>query len=294
MSNTTTKKVYTREIVEQSRNIHYIRQDFDSSRGEFWYLLSSDGHWDNPDCDREMMKRHLKECRERGAVWLHFGDFYCAMQGKYDKRSDKSKIRPEHQTPKYLDSLVSTAADWLSEFSDVPKIMGLGNHETAILKNHETNLIERLIERLNANGAPNAWMAGYGGWVKFQFRRVEERQSINLKYHHGHGGGGPVTKGVIQSQRQAVYLPDADVVISGHVHEQYTIAYVRERLTDNGKIKLDEQWHVRTPTYKDEYKDGYGGYHIENGRPPKPVGAYWMKVSVIAGKPIHFDFLRAK
>lgn len=289
-----TKKA-SREIIEQSRNVHQIKETFSPEANVFWYLLSSDGHWDNPDTDREMMKRHLQECRERNAVWFHFGDFFCAMQGKYDKRSDKSKVRPEHQNGKYLDSLVNTAADWLSKFSDVPKVICLGNHETSILQRHETNLIERLVERLNT-GERHTWMGGYGGWIKFMFTRKSgpERQSINLKYFHGHGGGGPVTKGLIQSQRQAVFLPDADIVVSGHVHEQYTIPFTRERLKDSGKIVLEEQWHVRTPTYKDEYKDGYAGWHIETGKPPKPVGAYWLKVEVAANKPIHFDFLRAK
>jgi hypothetical protein len=288
-----TNTIEGREIVEITRNVHSVREKFDSEHSEFWYLLSSDGHWDNPDCDREMMRRHLAECRERNAVWFHFGDFFCAMQGKYDKRSDKSKIRPEHQNGKYLDSLVSTAAEWFEDFADVPKLFALGNHETAILKNHETNLIERIVERVNTNDG-KTYMGGYGGWIRFQFARCHEKQSINLKYFHGHGGGGPVTKGVIQSQRQAVFLPDADIVVSGHVHEQYTIPFVRERLKDSGKIVLEEQWHVRTPTYKDEYKDGYGGWHIETGKPPKPLGAWWMKVSCVANKPIHFDFLRAK
>jgi hypothetical protein len=284
-----------RQIVEISRNVHNVQEKFSPDQNEFWYLLSSDGHWDNPDCNREMMERHLKECRERGAVWFHFGDFFCAMQGKYDKRSDKSKVRPEHQNGKYLDSLVNTAGEWLNEYSDVHKVICLGNHETSILQRHETNIIERLVERVNQK-EQSMWMGGYGGWIRFQFERKSgaEKQSILLKYYHGHGGGGPVTKGLIQSQRQAVFLPDADIVVSGHVHEQYTIPFTRERIKDSGKIVLEEQWHVRTPTYKDEYKDGYAGWHIETGKPPKPLGAYWLKVSCQANKPIHFDFLRAK
>jgi hypothetical protein len=30
------------------------------------------------------------------------------------------------------------------------------------------------------------------------------------------------------------------------------------------------------PTYKEEYGDGSGGYHIEKGRPPKPLGGAWL------------------
>jgi hypothetical protein len=281
-------------ILEVSRNVHQVREQY-KGKQEFWYLLSSDGHWDNPDSDRTMMERHLRQCQEKNALWFHFGDFFCAMQGKYDKRSDKSKIRPEHQNGKYLDSLVNTAAEWLMPYRENIGVIGWGNHETAILKNHETNLIERLVEKLNpVNESYKVHQGGYGGYVKFMYALGEgNRKSITLKYHHGHGGGGPVTKGLIQSQRQAVYLPDADIVVSGHVHEQYIIPFTRERLSDAGKISLHEQWHIRTPTYKDEYKDGFAGYHIENGRPPKPLGAWWMLVTVDYDG-IDFDFLKAK
>jgi hypothetical protein len=220
-------------IIEQSRNVHQIKEKYNGEQKEFWYLLSSDGHWDNPDCDREMMERHLKQCKERGALWFHFGDFFCAMQGKYDKRSDKSKVRPEHQNGKYLDSLVNTAAEWLMPYREIIGVIGQGNHETSIQKNHETNIIERLVEKLNPAGVKHTvYMGGYGGWLRFMFEAKTggNRKSLNLKYFHGHGGGGPVTKGVIQSQRQAVMFPDADIVASGHVHEDYIIYHGQERV----------------------------------------------------------------
>jgi hypothetical protein len=33
---------------------------------------------------------------------------------------------------------------------------------------------------------------------------------------------------------------------------------------------------VRTATYKEEWADGYMGFHVERGRGPKPLGGYWM------------------
>lgn len=282
-------------IEEISRNVHYVRNKYKGTQ-DFWYLLSADHHWDNPDADRDMMSKHLKECKERNALAFFFGDFFCAMQGKYDKRSDKSKVRPEHQNGKYLDSIVNTAVDWLMPYRENIGVIGLGNHETSILQKHETNLTERLIEKLNPSGVSHrVYMGGYGGWVRFMLESESggSRKSINLKYYHGHGGGGPVTKGVIQSQRQAVFLPDADIVVSGHVHEEYVISYTRERILDSGRIKLDDQIHVRTPTYKDEYKDGYGGWHVETGKPPKPKGAYWLKLTV-NHEGWHADLLRAR
>lgn len=283
-------------IQEISRNVHVVKLNYGHGKQDFSFLLSSDHHWDNPDSDRDMFERHLKECKKNGSLAFLFGDFFCAMQGKYDKRSDKSKVRPEHQNGKYLDSLVNTAAEWLMPYREQIGLIGLGNHETAILQRHETNLIERLIEKLNPAGCEHkVYMGGYGGYIKFDFEHISGggRSSLVLKYFHGHGGGGPVTKGLIQSQRQAVFLPDADIVVSGHVHEQYLIPFTQERLLHSGKIKLKEQWHVRTPTYKDEYKDGYGGWHIETGKPPKPLGAWKLIIKIVDGK-IEFDFLKAK
>jgi hypothetical protein len=291
----------TKKVREISRNVHNIEIDCRKEK-EHWFLLSSDQHWDNPDSNRDMFERHLKEAQEKDAMVFIFGDFFCAMQGKYDKRADKAKVRPEHQTSMYLDSLVDTAAKWLMPYRDVIAVIGLGNHETAIIKRHETNLTERLVERLNIGHKEKVFMGGYGGWIWFSFGRGGGgNKSLNLKYFHGSGGGGPVTKGVIQSQRQAVYLPDADIVVSGHVHEQYLIAHTQERLSHQGQVYLTDQWHVRTPTYKDEYKDGSYGWHVETGKPPKPLGAWWLKINYDRDQTnggdtvhLHYDFIKAK
>lgn len=288
-------------IIEQNKNVHRITIDVSKNK-EQWFLLSSDHHWDNPDCDRDLFEKHLKEAKEKNAHVFMVGDFFCAMQGKYDRRASKDKIRPEHQKTDYLDSLVSTAAEWLEPYKEQIALIGLGNHETAILKNHETNLIERLVERLNINNKNKVFSGGYGGYIRLNFERANRsRVPLNIKYFHGYGGGGPVTKGVIQSYRQSQYFPDADIVISGHVHEQYTICYMQERLSDSGKIQLKEQWHVRMPTYKDEYKDGHSGWHVETGKPPKPLGAWWLKVTYNRFRKnnkdqynLTYDFIRAK
>ena len=141
-------------------------------------MLSSDHHWDNPDANREMIEKHLKEAMKKGAKVFMIGDFFCAMQGKYDKRSDKKKMRPEHMAGNYLDLLVNTAAEWLMPYRDCIAVIGQGNHETAITGRHETNLIERLVERLNIGHENKVYMGGYGGWIRLNF----ERYFIQLKH----------------------------------------------------------------------------------------------------------------
>lgn len=254
-----------------------VTVDMDSLKDEQAFLLQADHHWDNPKCRRNLLEKHLDQAVEKEAGVIIGGDLFCAMQGKYDKRSNKDDVRPEHQNGRYLDSLVETAAEWFQPYANNLITVGKGNHETAILKNHETDLSERFTERLNTLAGTQVQCAGYGYWIRFHLKRGRQTRSVWLRVFHGSGGGGPVTKGVIQTNRRAVFLPDADIVMSGHVHESWAICIKRERVNQANSLYHDSQWHVCTPTYKEEYGDGSGGWHVERGAPPKPLGAYWLR-----------------
>jgi hypothetical protein len=180
------------------------------------------------------------------------------MQGKFDKRADKSHLRPEHQSGDYLDKLVKTAADFYAPYRRNFVVIGRGNHETAIYKRHETDLTERLVERINERCRPNIQAGGYGGWVRLMVTMPRHAARLRLlHYYHGTGGGGPVTRGVIQTNRMAVFLPDADVILTGHTHDQWIVPIARQRMSDRGVPYHDEQVHVRTPGYKDAWGDGH-------------------------------------
>lgn len=266
---------------------------------EQWGLLTSDQHWDNPDSNHEMQLKHLKEARERNAFIMSAGDFFCLMQGKYDKRSSKSKVREEHRKDNYLDTVIDTSVEFFKPYADLFICVAMGNHEQSIADRYETNMIERFCSVMNRETKSRIYNGGFSGWIIFQF--IEKHNGIKdvttrvvLHYDHGYAGGGAVTADMIQHQRRAVYLPDADIVISGHTHDSWIREMARVRLTSAGVPRQDIQTHLKIPSYKEEYKDGYSGWHATKGLPPKPVGAYWIKFTYQAaiGRVV-YDIIKA-
>lgn len=246
-----------------------------------WVMLSADWHWDNPKCRLDVLERDLKKAKEINAMVVSLGDHFCAMQGKYDKRSSKDSIRPEHQAGSYLDRLVETAAEFLKPYKDCLGLISVGNHETAIYNRHETCLTSRLVERLRAEGS-QCRKGGYNGWVMFSayYNNKALSDGYRMYYHHGSGGDAPVTHGTIAMSRVSQFV-DADCIVSGHLHIRNMSVTARERLTAGGNRKVYETSLIRVSTYKDEYSP-LDGWHIEKGKGPRPTSnpSYWMQLSL--------------
>jgi len=239
-------------------------------------LLISDLHWDNPKCDRELLKKHLDQAVKGNHDILINGDLFCLMQGAYDPRKSKSDIRPEHNSANYFDAIINTAVDWFAPYAHLIKLVGYGNHETAILKRQETDIIERFVTLLNYKTGSAIQVGGYGGWIRYQFNDGSNTQSFKIKYMHGFGGGGAVTRGTIQHNRMSVNVEGADAIWMGHVHEDYEMTYTVEELTIKDTVQLRDILMIRTSAYKEEYGDGSKGWHIERGASPKPIGGRWL------------------
>jgi hypothetical protein len=248
---------------------------------EQYGLITSDRHLEHPTANIELQRLHLEQAKERDAFILDFGDLFDAMQGKGDRRSKKRDLRREFadvEGRSYLNAIVQYAADFLSPYAKNIALIGKGNHETSVDNKLEYDLHDGLLTLLSMSGGDHIINGGYRGWVRFQFEASgSSRISRNLAYNHGYGGGGPVTKDVIQVNRKAVYLSNADYVFSGHTHDQWWFPVPRARLLDSGREVIETQHHVKIPTYKEEYLDIGDGYHHETGKPPKPVGAWWMR-----------------
>jgi hypothetical protein len=257
-------------------NVHILKNDFAPKK----VLLISDIHWDNPHCNRDLLKKHLDQALAIEADILFNGDTFCLMQGAYDPRKSKNDIRPEHNKTNYLDAVINDAIEWFSPYAHLIKVIGYGNHETNILKRAETDVIDRFVFGLNSKNGTSVEVGGYGGWIVYNFRRAEMggMAAYKIKYMHGFGGGGPVTRGVIQFNRMSTFVEGADMVWMGHVHEDHELTYTIESLNTQNRVKLKDILMVRTSTYKEEYNEGKGGWHTERGSAPKCTGGRWLEM----------------
>jgi len=282
-------------LVEQDHHrVVTIRMDASAPGWKQRFLLRADAHRDNLYNVWDLEKRHLDEAKRDGAGILDFGDCYCCMQGRFDKRLDYDQLRPELHVgaKRYLDTCVDYLAESYLPYSANWAFFGLGNHEDSILNHHQTSLHDRLAERLRANKS-QAKSGPYHGWIRFNFKFCTTHQtSYRLWYHHGYGGGGPVTRDVIQTARQAVYLTNANFVVSGHTHDSFQMTVRRETLRDDGTPVLGDVEFLKCPGYKDEYSTGKGWANAR-GAPPKPLGGHWLTF-YREGLNIRYEISRAK
>ena len=268
-------------LIKHEKNIHELRVDGSSFRmGMF-----SDIHWDNPKCDWNLLKHDLDFCLKNEIPIMFNGDTFCLMQGAYDPRKMKGDIRPEHNNARYFDSIIETAVDFFLPYANLMTIVGYGNHETSIIKRQETDVIQRFVTLLNYKAGSNVMTGGYGGWlIVNQLVKAKSNitQATKIKYFHGSGGGGLVTKGALNLTRAMEMYEGYDVFTMGHIHENSARNDVRDSINfhpSKGYYFNHKQIHsMITGTYKEEYIDGLYGWHVERGAPMKPVGGRLLTI----------------
>jgi hypothetical protein len=268
------------KLIKHQSNVHELILDSDQSQ----IAMLSDIHWDNPKCDWKLLKKHLDYCKNHNIPVMINGDFFCLMQGRGDNRKNKSDIRPEHNNAKYLDSVVDTALEWWSPYADILTVIGYGNHETAIIKWQETDLLQRFVDLLNYKCKSNVMTGGYGGWLVIKKVMNTKNFPFRVKYFHGSGGGGIVTKGALNLTRALEAYESMDVFAMGHIHENSSRNDVRDSLRHTTKhgYQVEHKYihSIITGTYKEEYGLGDKGWHVERGAPVKPTGGRIMTLSV--------------
>lgn len=268
----------TYKVERAAKELLVVRIEVDSTTElDQWVLLRSDAHHDSMKCDRELEEKHLKLAMERNALILDFGDSHDVMQSPADKRQSKSDLRPEHKGADYFNLVTESMARDYGKYSKNWILFGEGNHESAVKNKMGIDLLANLCTLLRYEYDSPAQAGTYAGYVRFHFTCKGHRMGSKLlKWHHGSGGGGPVTGGMIQGQRMAVFVADADFVVQGHYHESWHRVFMKEAVVQD-RVIYRPQYHLCIPGYKNEYVGS--GWSVERGHPPKPRGAIWLRFS---------------
>jgi len=277
-------------VAEKQHSMLKVPFDIPASGDEQWFLLRSDAHHDSAQSDNRMEKSHLDEAVERDAYVLDYGDLFDAMQSPHDRRRSMGGRKSDHMIDQYFNQVLDDAEEFYAPYASRILLMARGNHETSVIDHNGFDLTRELVRRLNVNHGGNINAGEYDGWVRFKpLMRQTVQSAITMYYTHGSGGSSPVTRGVIKSNRRAVYLPDADIVVSGHTHQSWAVPIPRYRLDKYGKVVIEEQLHVQLPSYK---RPGEWERQKEFAPPPQH-GAYWLKIWNKGIHGVKFDVQRA-
>jgi len=242
-------------------------------------LIISDVHWDSPDCDRKLLKKHLDLAKEKQAGILIIGDFFDLMEGRNDMRRS-NHARLEHYAGNYLQKVVMDAAEWLLPYKDNLVMISHGNHETSVAKHVQVQPINWLVYELRRQGS-QVQEGNYQGYLiyKAQYTYKDTNASYNYKifYHHGLWGG-VISKGTQSVMRFGAVVPDADMIVTGHTHDQWMMLHTRYKLNRVFDVSLHDQIHLKLGTYKNEFRTG-SGFAVEKIGLPKPLGGWFVEMS---------------
>lgn len=261
-----------------SSNVHRIKTGKNLS-----LLIVSDVHFDSIHCDRESLKKHFDQIKEKNGKILIIGDWFDVMGCHKDPRSKPANIDPKYiqRGRSYLDLVVEDSYEFLKPYKENIGLITYGNHETAILKHRDTDPLERLIYLLNQNEGSPVHKGAYAGWFMVNMSRSKTGSTLfNIAYHHGKGGGAQRSKGILYSQLDAMEYPDAHLIISGHDHNKiYDPSNVRKRLSVSGRTYTDSVHWLKTGSYALSPDDF--GYVVEKGFMGKRMGGWFCDLELI-------------
>ena len=156
-------------IVEHYPNSHSV--EFEGKKLPI--LLVSDVHFDSRDCNRELLKKHFDEIKKQNGLIFCFGDWFDVMGCHKDPRSKGQDVRPEYlkQDKAYLDLIIQDSFEFLKDYPIA--FMSYGNHETAIIKHRDTDILNTLIFLLR-NSGKQVYKGGYSGYISFKCKSHEQ------------------------------------------------------------------------------------------------------------------------
>jgi hypothetical protein len=274
-------------VEHHGKNIHVIKVPRPSCKNvEQWVLLLADNHIDNPAARNDVLTKLLAQAVERDAVTIIVGDFLDLMQGRNDRRSNKSALRSALLTDAYFDRVVDMGADLLAPYASHIAVLAAGNHETGWLRHNESDPTAHVVRAVKERAHSPIGAGGYGGWIKFQVQGGHANMSYTMRYQHGTGGGNAfASMGLLDARRMYSWIEGADTIVISHNHASNVAGIAREYLSSqNGQYRVETRHcdFIRVGTTKASWEKSQGaaGWEVEKGFGPQPIRQKWLRLYV--------------
>jgi len=251
--------------------------------------MCSDLHFGNKGQNRKALKKDFDLARERNANIYINGDW-----GEFIMSGDRKRYNPgsdAYGTDNNINMTINDAFDFLSDYVDLIRFIGCGNHETSVQKFNNFDPTQQLIYSLNKTHKTQIQHGQYCGFVLLKYHDKEQRvRTFKIFYNHGQGGTAEISKGAIDINRH-MSTKNADLVWIGHKHTKLLLPseYILE-ISQNGEIYERERSGMVTASYinisghYDAMKQGYKiNYGEEKMRGLQSTGGIFMKHSLDNG-----------
>lgn len=241
--------------------------------------LMSDLHIGAANTDYKLITRERDDAIEHQDRILINGDLFDLILPKDHKRYTPEAVHPRIQgTSMQVNAVVDWAVELLSPAAHLIDMLGVGNHETAVMKYHAVDPVMMVMYKLEEHArktVPNHFInyGGYTGFVDYRLRCTTGGRSggecgsrLVIYYHHGSGGAAPVTKGLIDFNRRDTFI-DSDIIWMGHKHNRLTVAVEKLSCPEIGDgLKIKEVRHIMTGAYFNTYVNQTQASIREHGR----------------------------
>lgn len=195
-----------------------ITYNFDySKQKEFKFSLFSDLHGDAKHCQKDKLIKNLKWAYDNTEGILLNGDIYsCLLPKDFKRFTLASALAVRDDILDYIEDYVFDEV--LKPFADKIIFIGMGNHESSVLKFHGTNPLNTLRRQIKTAGG-KCVMGDYQNIIRLHFSHGENGRvrCYDIWACHGMGAGAKRSRGALEWD--IVYSRfDARLYWMGHNH----------------------------------------------------------------------------
>jgi UDP-2,3-diacylglucosamine pyrophosphatase LpxH len=238
--------------------------------------LMSDLHIGSLHTDYKLIEKELKRAEAENALIAINGDVFDAILPGDRKRYRANNLHPRMFTAG--DDMIGESIRWayeiLAPYADRILMIGDGNHDDSVARFHHIEPVKHLCILLAKESGKSINYGGYHGFIHL-------RMDVNglgkkfghyvIHYHHGAGGGAPVTKGAITFSRAQMWLEGVDAIWRGHTHNKQAgrdskIVYNTGKYKPENRVCQKDVLTVRTGAYMDTYTGTTPSHLLEHGR----------------------------